>query len=152
MSNELVTIAIPAYKATFLRKAISSALKQTYSNIELIVVDDCSPENLESITKEFNDSRICYYKNTTNLGKNDPSKNWNKCLEYANGEFFALLCDDDTYEPTVVEEMLKLADVSSALALRAAGLTLQYLTFGSAGAISVATILINLLLPVRPVK
>ena len=111
MSSPLVTIAIPAYKATFLREAISSALRQTYSNIELLIVDDCSPENLESITKEFNDSRICYYKNTTNLGKNDPSKNWNKCLEYANGEFFALLCDDDTYEPTFIEELLKLAKV-----------------------------------------
>lgn len=109
-ANVLVTIAIPAYKAIFLKEAISSALNQTYTNIELIVVDDHSPEDIEGITKSFNDSRIQYYRNTTNLGKNDPSKNWNKCLEYAKGEYFALLCDDDTYEPTFVEEMLKLAN------------------------------------------
>lgn len=109
-ANVLVTIAIPAYKATFLKEAISSALNQTYTNIELIVVDDHSPEDIEGITKSFNDSRIQYYRNTTNLGKDDPSKNWNKCLEYAKGEYFALLCDDDTYEPTFVEVMLKLAN------------------------------------------
>lgn len=108
-TNALVTIAIPAYKATFLKEAISSALNQTYTNIELIIVDDHSPENIEGITKGFNDSRIQYFRNTINLGKDDPSKNWNKCLEYAKGEYFALLCDDDTYEPTFVEKMLKLA-------------------------------------------
>ena len=88
-TNALVTIAIPAYKATFLKEAISSALNQTYTNIELIIVDDHSPENIEGITKGFNDSRIQYFRNTINLGKDDPSKNWNKCLEYAKGEYFA---------------------------------------------------------------
>lgn len=105
----LITIAIPAYKASFLKDAISSVLRQTYPNIELIVVDDHSPEDLASLINEFNDSRIHYYKNTINLGKDDPSRNWNKCLEYAKGEYFALLCDDDTYEPTFVEDMLELA-------------------------------------------
>lgn len=109
MISTLVSIAIPAYKAAFLKDAIFSVLNQTYSNIELIIVDDCSPENIEKIITEFNDSRIHYYRNTVNLGKEDPSKNWNKCLEYANGDFFALLCDDDTYEPTFVEEMLELS-------------------------------------------
>lgn len=111
MPLPLVTIAIPAYKSTFLKEAVSSALRQTYSNIELIVVDDNSPENIDSIIQEFNDSRIYYYKNAINLGKEDPSKNWNKCLEYANGEYFALLCDDDTYEPTFIEEMIELAQI-----------------------------------------
>lgn len=111
MNKSLVTIAIPAYKAEFLKEAISSALNQTYSNIELVIIDDNSPENIDSIIKEFNDSRIHYYKNAINLGKEDPSKNWNKCLEYANGEYFALLCDDDTYEPNFVKEMLELANM-----------------------------------------
>ncbi len=109
-SQPLVTIAIPAYKADFLREAISSALNQSYSNIELIVVDDCSPEKLDDAVKSFDDSRIHYYRNEKNIGANDPSINWNKCLEYAKGEYFALLCDDDTYELTFVEEMLKLAN------------------------------------------
>lgn len=112
-SQPLVTIAIPAYKADFLREAISSALNQSYSNIELIVVDDSSPENIDDIVKEFNDFRIRYYRNKENIGAKDPSINWNKCLEYAKGIFFALLCDDDTYEPTFVEKMLELANAYS---------------------------------------
>ncbi|MBP5768279.1 MAG: glycosyltransferase family 2 protein [Fibrobacter sp.] len=111
--QNLVSIAIPAYKADFLKEAVLSALNQTYSNIELIVVDDNSPENIEALINSFNDPRIRYYKNEKNIGAKDPSKNWNKCLNYAKGKFFALLCDDDTYEPTFVEEMLKLANVYS---------------------------------------
>lgn len=108
MNTPLVTIAIPAYKANFIKEAISSALNQTHSEIELVIVDDCSPEGIGEIVKGFKDSRIRYYRNEENIGSKDPSKNWNKCLEYAKGEFFALLCDDDSYEPTFVEEMLKL--------------------------------------------
>ena len=66
MNKSLVTIAIPAYKVEFLKEAISSALNQTYSNIELVIIDDNSPENIDSIIKEFNDSRIHYYKNAIN--------------------------------------------------------------------------------------
>lgn len=108
MSNPLVSIAIPAYKASFIKEAINSALNQTYSNIELVIVDDCSPEKIDEIVHGFNDPRIRYYRNEKNIGAKDPSKNWNKCLEYAKGDFFSLLCDDDTYEPTFVEEMLRL--------------------------------------------
>ena len=109
MEHPLVSIGIPAYKAAFLKDAISSVLDQTYSNIELIVVDDDSPDNIETIVQKFTDSRIHYYRNAVNLGKEDPSKNWNECLEHANGEYFALLCDDDSYEPSFVEEMLELS-------------------------------------------
>ena len=109
MSTPLVTIAIPAFKTDFLKEAISSALNQTYSNIELVVVDDCSPEKVDEVIKSFGDPRIHYYRNEKNIGADDPSRNWNKCLEYAKGDFFALLCDDDTYEPTFVEKMLELA-------------------------------------------
>ena len=108
MISPLVTIAIPAYKADFIKEAISSALNQSYSNIEIVIVDDCSPEGIYDIVKCFDDQRIRYYRNEKNIGAKDPSHNWNKCLEYARGDFFALLCDDDTYEPTFINEMLKL--------------------------------------------
>lgn len=104
-----VTIAIPAYKKAFLANAIESVLKQTYTNIELIIVNDKSPEDIDSVIKQFHDSRIKYYKNEFNIGGKDPVANWNKCLSYATGDFFALLCDDDLYETTFIEELLKLA-------------------------------------------
>lgn len=107
--EERVTIAIPAYKKTFLKDAIASALGQSYKNIEVIVVDDNSPENLYSIIQEYNDERLIYYKNEQNIGYADPVGNWNRCLSLANGEYFCLLCDDDVYDKTFVEEMLILA-------------------------------------------
>ena len=108
MNSPLVTIAIPAYKKAFLKEAVKSALNQTYSNIELIIVDDNSPEKISDLIQEFSDSRIKFYKNEENQGHSDPSKNWNICLNHANGDFFSLLCDDDVYAPTFIEEMLNL--------------------------------------------
>lgn len=106
----LVTIAIPAYKKTFLADAIRSALAQTYTNIELVIVDDDSPNDLQTIVSTFKDPRIRYYRNSKNLGSQNVVKNWNKCLEYARGEFFVLLCDDDMLEANFAQELLTLAN------------------------------------------
>ena len=108
--NPLVSIAIPAYKATYLRESIASALAQTYATIELIIVNDHSPENLNAVVSTFSDERIHYFVNEHNLGADDPSANWNECLRHARGEYFCLLCDDDLYAPTFVEELLRLAE------------------------------------------
>ncbi len=107
-TSPLVTIAIPAYKGTYLKQAIDSALAQTCRDIELVIVDDHSPERLTDIVAGYDDPRIRYFVNESNLGSCDPAANWNRCLEYARGKFFALLCDDDLYEPGFVEELLTL--------------------------------------------
>ena len=112
-----VSIAIPAYKAAFLDQAIDSVLAQTFTNWELIIVNDKSPEPITEIVERYTDSRIRYYVNETNIGYEDPAVNWNKCLGYAKGEFFALLCDDDFYEPTFIEELLRLANKYSDVAV-----------------------------------
>ncbi len=106
----LVSIAIPAYKSTYLAEAIESALGQTYQNIELIVVDDNSPYDLFDVVRQYDDKRMRYYKNKRNLGKRSIVLNWNRCLEYARGEFFVLLCDDDVLMPNFIRELLKLAE------------------------------------------
>ena len=105
----LVSIAIPAYKKSFLAEAIKSALAQDYGNIELIIVNDCSPQNLDSVVAQYDDPRIRYYKNEENLGKQSIVLNWNKCLSLARGEFFILLCDDDVLLPNCVSELVGLA-------------------------------------------
>ena len=110
MIDSLVSVAIPAYKGKYLEKTIESVLNQTYKNFELIIVNDQSPEDLGSIVESLADKRIRYYVNDVNLGREDPANNWNKCLSYAKGEFFCLLCDDDIYRPTFIEEMLSLAN------------------------------------------
>ncbi len=106
----LVSIAIPAYKSQYLREAIESVLNQDYKNFELIIVNDKSPEDLDSIVSLFNDNRIRYYVNSENLGKRSIVLNWNKCLSYAKGDFFALICDDDLMKENFISTMVELAE------------------------------------------
>lgn len=110
MGSPLVSILIPAYKAQFLKEALESAIQQTYHNIEIVVVNDCSPEPLDDIVASFNDTRIKYFKNPKNIGGKDPVTNWNHCITYATGDYFTLLCDDDLYEPLFIEKLLDLTD------------------------------------------
>ena len=55
------SILIPAYKAAFLEECINSCLHQTYSDYEIIIVNDCSPNKLEEIIGKFSDNRIKFY-------------------------------------------------------------------------------------------
>lgn len=106
----LVSIAIPAYKRRWLREAIESALSQDYDDIELIIVDDHSPQNIKEVVNPYlSDKRVSYYRNETNIGKDSVANNWNRCLEYIQGEFFVLLCDDDILMPDFVSTLLDLA-------------------------------------------
>ena len=56
--NILFSITIPAYKSKYLKEAIDSCLLQSYTNFELIIVDDASPENLHEIVSQYHDKRI----------------------------------------------------------------------------------------------
>lgn len=98
------SILIPAYKVLFFKEAINSVVGQTYKNWELIVVDDCSPDNLKSIVDEFDDSRIKYYRNEKNFGALDVVDNWNKCLEFATGDYTICMGDDDILCADCLEE------------------------------------------------
>ncbi len=109
MQEALVSIAIPAYKSAFLAEAMQSALGQDYPYMELIVVDDCSPDDIAGIVHSFDDPRIRYVRNEVNLGRKSVTNNWNKCMDLAQGEYFILLCDDDVLLPDMVSSMLALA-------------------------------------------
>ncbi len=98
------SIAIPAYKAKFLKESIESIMVQTFNDFELIIVNDASPENLDDIVYHFNDKIIQYFKNEKNFGAINVVDNWNKCLSYAKGEYFVLMGDDDLMSPTYLEE------------------------------------------------
>jgi glycosyltransferase involved in cell wall biosynthesis len=93
-ANRLVSIGIPTYNRanSYLKYALRSAVNQTYKNIEIIVSDNCSPDNTEMVVEEFNDPRIRYYRQKENIG---PLNNRNFCLEQARGEYFVMLLDDD---------------------------------------------------------
>ncbi|MFZ4796180.1 MAG: glycosyltransferase family 2 protein [Bacteroidia bacterium] len=110
VAKKMVSVIIPAYKSEFLKDAISSVLSQSYTIIELIIVNDNSPNDITSVVKSFDDIRIRYYENDSNLGRTDLVANWNKCLSYVTGDYFSLLCDDDLYDPFFIERMVDLAN------------------------------------------
>ena len=93
MPLPLVSICIPTYLgAEFISETISSVISQSYKNLELIIVDDKSPDNTREVISKIDDPRIKYYRNSKNLG---PEANWNRCLEKAKGKYYKLLPHDD---------------------------------------------------------
>lgn len=106
----MFSITIPAYKRAYLHEAIESCLAQTYFNFELVIVDDASPEDLYSIVEEFHDERIRYYRNEKNCGAIDVVDNWNKCLEFATGDYIICMGDDDKLLPNCLQEYVNLMD------------------------------------------
>ncbi len=104
------SFVLPAFKGRYLRDSINSILHQTYENFELIIVDDCSPDNLKGIVESFSDSRIAYYRNQENIGGCDLVAQWNHCLSYAKGDYLILATDDDLYEPNFLSSFVPLID------------------------------------------
>jgi len=88
-------ILVPAYKAEYLHECIGSVLAQTYPDWELIIVNDASPQDLDSIVQSYSDPRIQYYKNEVGYGAVNMVGNWNECLKHATGEYVMCVGDDD---------------------------------------------------------
>ena len=102
------TVSIPAYKGAFLAEAIESVLAQSVPDWELVIVDDCSPENLHSIVLPFlSDVRVRYYRNEKNYGAIDVVDNWNRCLEYCTGDYVICMGDDDRLAPGCLELLME---------------------------------------------
>ena len=92
----LVSVIIPTYdRLDYLREAIASAVSQTYTNLEIIVADDCGPANSKEVVDSFQDSRIQYKRNPTNLGV---SLNLARSFAAAKGKYVASLNDDDRWD------------------------------------------------------
>ena len=105
--NDFVTIVMPSYKcARFIEESIKSVQAQTYSNWELIVVDDCSNDGTVEIVLDFKkeDDRISLYQNTTNSGA---AVTRNTALKSAHGRWIAFLDSDDLWEPEKLERQIK---------------------------------------------
>jgi glycosyltransferase involved in cell wall biosynthesis len=108
-NNPKVSVIIPSYNsAPFLDETIQSVVDQTFKDFELIIVDDCSTDDTDAVVKKYLiDSRISYYKNTTNMGL---AGNWNKALKYAKGDYIKLLCSDDKFHPQLLEKFVLIMD------------------------------------------
>lgn len=104
------SVTIPAYKREYLSECIESVLSQTFDDFELVIVNDASPEDLDSVVKQYNDPRIRYYTNDKNCGALNVVDNWNKCLNYAKGDYVICMGDDDRLCPSCLEEYAKLIE------------------------------------------
>ncbi len=92
-NSSLVSVVMPAYNSErYIRKAIESILMQTYEKLELIIVDDASSDNTLKVVKSFCDPRIKLLQNELNRGI---AYSTNRGIEEAQGEYIALLDDDD---------------------------------------------------------
>lgn len=93
-----VSVLMPVYKTNekYLREAIESILGQTFTDFELLILDDCPEDTRESIVKSYNDKRIKYAKNEHNLGIT-PSRN--ELIDMASGEYLAVFDHDDVSMP-----------------------------------------------------
>ena len=102
---KLVSIIMPAYNCEhFIADSIRSVLAQTYTNWELLVVDDCSTDNTAEVVASFTDPRIHYQRNTHNMGA---ALTRNKALQYAKGHYIAFLDSDDLWAPHKLEHQIK---------------------------------------------
>lgn len=108
-ASPLVTIGIPTYNRAngYLRVTLESVLAQTYQNIEIVVSDNCSPDNTKAVVKEYSDPRIRYSRQDPAIKPND---NFNYCLNQAKGEYFLLLHDDDMIDDDFVDTCIQAAE------------------------------------------
>lgn len=105
------SVTIPAYKKRFLREAIESVCRQTYPDWELVIVDDCSPEDLHAVAAPYlKDGRVRYYRNARNCGAENVVDNWNICLSHCTGDYVVCMGDDDCLLPRCMEEYARLME------------------------------------------
>ena len=112
MQNK-VSIFIPVYNTErFIGQAIESILEQTYTDLELVVLDDCSTDNTFSVCQKYaqKDNRIKLYRNDKNLGM---MANWNHGLTLCGGEYWGKLDADDYWDKNMVADCVKVLDQHS---------------------------------------
>ena len=104
MHTPLISVILPVYNGSrFLKQTIDSILSQTYTNLEVIIVDDASTDDSRSIIDAYDDSRIHRVYLTQNLNVCNSS---NTAFAQASGEYMALIGHDDMWQPEKLEKQL----------------------------------------------
>ena len=98
------SIIIPAYKSHFLQESIDSIINQTYPYWQLVIINDGSPYDLDSIINKYNDERIRYEKRNEGYGSLKLANNWNDCLKYVTGDYVINMGDDDILLPNCLQD------------------------------------------------
>lgn len=102
---EKVSIILPVYNSEkYIEETIKSVLNQTYTNWELIIVDDCSKDNSLKIVEQLKTEQFRIIKNKENSGV---ALSRNKAIEKAQGKYIAFIDSDDLWEKEKLEKQLK---------------------------------------------
>ena len=92
-----VTVYIPTYnRSGMLKGAVESVLAQSFEDFELIISDNASEDETQTVVKSFNDPRIVYLHNDQNIGF---QKNWQRSPALSKGRYITILSDDDLMMP-----------------------------------------------------
>lgn len=116
--NPKVSVLIPNYNhSVYLKQRIESVLNQTFKNIEIIILDDCSTDNSRNIIEKFKQNEL-----VTNIIYNEVNSGstflqWKKGIEIAKGEFIWIAESDDWSEPTFLENLVFDLDSNSKVSL-----------------------------------
>lgn len=118
MNGCKVSVCIPTYNyARFLPEAIDSVLNQTFTDYEILIINDCSEDNTEEIATAYagRDRRIRFMNNPFNIGM---VANWNLCLQEARGTYIKFVFGDDCLaSPYALHKMVSLLDSDPAISL-----------------------------------
>jgi glycosyltransferase involved in cell wall biosynthesis len=105
-SNLLISIAMATYNGEkYLIRQLESIINQTYKNIEIIIVDDCSSDGTMSIIKDFA-SKYNFIKYSQNLKNSGVAKTFEKAISLCNGDYIALSDQDDNWFKNKLEALL----------------------------------------------
>jgi glycosyltransferase involved in cell wall biosynthesis len=111
----MVSVIVPTYnRAIYLPAALTSAVEQTYANIEILIADDASTEDVFGAVSRFVDPRIKYQRNERNLGM---GKNCWSALSRAAGKYVATLHDDDVWEPDFLSSLVPALESDATLSV-----------------------------------
>jgi GT2 family glycosyltransferase len=106
---------MPAYNAAkYIRESIASVLAQTFSDFELIIVDDCSTDQTLGFLARYSDSRIRVVRNPVHLGL---SRSRNEAFSHARGKYFAVLDSDVFSSPTRLAKQVAYLDTHPSIVL-----------------------------------
>ena len=107
-ASSTVSVCVPTYRgAAHIAATIESVLAQTFTDFELVIVDDASPDDTAAIVGRYSDPRIRFARNERNFGAEG---NWNRCLELARGRYFKLLPQDDLLAPDCLARQVAALD------------------------------------------
>jgi glycosyltransferase involved in cell wall biosynthesis len=97
--------------AELMFECVSSILKQTYPEFEIIVMDNCSSDNTPEVARSFDDPRVKYIRNETNIGH---IRNFNKGITLTRGKYLWLIAADDSLRsPHVLKRFVDLMERNS---------------------------------------